>query len=110
MPWRIRDRATFEALRRSSARARRGPVGVTYAPVGDAPVARVGYAVGKRTGNAVARNRVKRRLRAAVFEAGDLAPGAYLVTAGPTALDEPFPVLKGHVVDALAGAAQRSRP
>ena len=68
--WRIRDRATFEALRRAGTRARRGPVTVTYAAVGTAPVPRVAYAVGRRTGNAVIRNRLRRRLRAAVGTAG----------------------------------------
>jgi ribonuclease P protein component len=47
----------------------------------------VAYAVGRRVGGAVARNRLRRRLRAVVrAEAEHLVPGhAYLVGAGPAA-------------------------
>ncbi|MGH8980203.1 MAG: ribonuclease P protein component, partial [Acidimicrobiales bacterium] len=75
-------------------RAARGPLRVAYAQVsGETPgLACVGYAVGRRHGNAVTRNRLRRRLRAVAREveaAGGLAPGAYLVSARPeaTALD-----------------------
>jgi ribonuclease P protein component len=58
----------------------------------------VAYAL-SGAGNAVARNRLRRRLRAAVGGA-DLAPGAaYLVSARREALTMPFDVL----VDTLAG-------
>ncbi len=67
--WRIRDRATFEALRRHGQRSRRGPITVTYVVSGDDSVPRVAYAVGKRVGGAVVRNRLRRRLRAVVAEA-----------------------------------------
>ncbi|MHB8681743.1 MAG: ribonuclease P protein component [Acidimicrobiales bacterium] len=109
MLWRIRDRATFEALRRSSERARRGAVTVTYAPVGEAPVPRVAYAVGKRVGNAVIRNRVRRRLRAAA-ETVELTPGAYLVAAGPGATGAAWDDLKRDVADAMTSAAKAPRP
>ena len=65
--WRVTDRATFEALRRSGRRARCGPVSVVYLPDGG-DRARVGYAVGRRAGGAVERNRLRRRLRAVVRE------------------------------------------
>ena len=81
MTWRITDRATFEALRRSGRRARCGPVSVVYLH-DDGDGARVGYAVGRRAGGAVERNRLRRRLRAVVqeIEADEgLRPGAYLV-------------------------------
>lgn len=112
MVWRIRDRATFEALRRSTARARRGALTVTYAPVGDAPQPRVGYAVGKRVGNAVARNRLRRRLRAAAGETGgtgDLALGAYLISAGPAAAALSYEELKREVASAMHAAGQSAR-
>jgi ribonuclease P protein component len=79
--WRITDRATFEVLRRSGKRARCGPVSVVYVEDGGER-ARVAYAVGRRTGGAVERNRLRRRLRSVVSgiegEIG-LSPGAYLV-------------------------------
>ncbi len=86
MTWRITDRATFEALRRSGRRARCGPVSVVYLN-DDGDRARVGYAVGRRTGGAVERNRLRRRLRVVIQEIETevgLSPGAYLVAPGRT--------------------------
>lgn len=83
--WRITDRAAFQALRRHGRRARRGPLSVTYlAPAADVPPAppRAGFAIGRATGGAVVRNRVRRRLRAALRElqaAGRLPAGTYLL-------------------------------
>lgn len=108
MAWRIRDRATFEALRRSSARARRGPLSVTYAPVGETPEPRVAYAVGRRVGGAVARNRVRRRLRAAVDQVTGLRSGAYLLAAGPEALHMGHEELRQEVAEAMTSASTRS--
>jgi ribonuclease P protein component len=77
---RVRDRATFAALR-NGRRGHAGPVGVTWMPdleVGLPP--RVAFAVGRRLGPAVTRNRVRRQLRAVAAElAPELAPGAYLI-------------------------------
>ena len=113
MVWRIRDRATFEALRRSGRRARRGPVTVTYAPVRSDPgaPARVAYAVGKRVGGAVERNRLRRRLRAIVAETADgVPPGAYLIAAGPEAAGTGFEELKRTVAAAMTSATEERRP
>jgi ribonuclease P protein component len=83
--WSISDRATFQALRRGR-RARVGPITVTWVlDEGPGPV-RVGYAIGRPVGNAVQRNRLRRRLRAVVAElAGDLSSGAYLIGVKPEA-------------------------
>ena len=84
--WRISDRATFEALRNSSRRVSRGPITISF--VGDEPgsTPRVAYAIGRRVGGAVHRNRLRRRLRAVAAELGpDLQPGAYLIGAAPGA-------------------------
>ena len=77
--WRIRDRATFAALG-EGRRGHAGPVRLTWVPgPGDVPP-RVAFAIGRRVGSAVARNRVRRQLRAAATElAPELAPGAYLL-------------------------------
>lgn len=61
-------------------------------PGPDAP-ARVGFTVTRKNGNAVVRNRIKRRLREAVRTAlaDDLAPGTdYVIVARPEVLDVPF--------------------
>jgi ribonuclease P protein component len=107
---RIRDRATFEELRRSGHRSRRGHVTVTFVAVGDDSVPRVAYAVGKRVGGAVVRNRLRRRLRAVVADLrGSLAPGAYLVAAGPEAADLPYEDLKAQVMTAMTAASRDRR-
>jgi ribonuclease P protein component len=89
--WRIRDRATFAALT-SSRRRRQGPISMTFLPGDPAVPPRVAYAVGRRVGPAVVRNRVRRRLRAAAqARRADLQPGgAYLFSASPAAATVPF--------------------
>ena len=84
--WRVRDRATFAALRRDGARRRVGPLSVTrLAPErGGSPQPAVAFAIGRPVGSAVERNRLRRRLRA-VLAALELPPGTYLVSAGPAA-------------------------
>ncbi|MGH2717841.1 MAG: ribonuclease P protein component [Actinomycetota bacterium] len=105
MVWRIRDRSTFEALRRSGRRARRGPLSVTYASTGSGPAPQVAYAVGKRVGPAVVRNRLRRRLRAAVDQVDSLAPGAYLVVADPEAVTLSYDDLRKTVATAMTSAS-----
>jgi len=106
--WRVRDRATFTPLR-AGRRGHAGPVRVTWVPEDDAErPPRVAYAVGRRVGSAVARNRVRRQLRAAVAElAPDLHPGAYLV-AYRGERDVPFAELRSHVAAAATSAGARS--
>lgn len=109
--WRVRDRATFRALARAP-RCRRGPVTVraVAGPRADDPP-RVAYAVGRSVGSAVARNRLRRRLRAAVHaERCGLARGAaYLVAASPDASHVPFTELRAHLHAALTRAGRTGR-
>jgi len=85
---------------------------------GDAP-ARVGFAVGRPVGNAVTRNLVTRRLRAAVValeRAPDrsrddlscrLGGGAWLFRAGRDAAHRPYDVLRHDLERAVTAAKQR---
>jgi ribonuclease P protein component len=61
---------------------------------------RLAFAIGRRVGGAVVRNRLRRRLRAIVFSL-DLAPGDYLVAAGSEAVDLGFPELQAAVTTAV---------
>ena len=69
---------------------------------------RVAYAIGRKVGPAVARNRLRRQLRAAVREIhrdGGLVPGAYLVSARSDAVGRPYRDLRSDLAAALAAAA-----
>ena len=60
---------------------------------GDQGVARVGFTVTKKVGNAVVRNRVRRRLKEAVrvSAAGDMLPGNdYVIVGREDVLSAPF--------------------
>jgi ribonuclease P protein component len=108
--WRVRDRATFEAL--AGARRRRaGPVSLRFLSDGSDDPPRVAYAIGRRVGNAVTRNRIRRRLRAAIDgHASELLPGgAYLFSADRPSMNVPFPTLSDHVVTLLQWARDDSR-
>lgn len=105
--WRVRDRSTFVDLRRRGRRVRRGPVSVTFVADGPNGPPRVAYAVGRRVGSAVRRNRLRRRLRAVVADlAPEMRPGAYLVGAAPAAADLPFGELKAVVSQALTTVSE----
>ena len=108
----VSSRRAFAALNRSRCRGRSGPVWVVRAdaPAGTPEAAgdpvRVAYAVGRPVGGAVARNRLRRRLRALVREIDDrrsLAPGLYLVGATPAATATSADQLRDHLSGALDG-------
>ena len=104
--WRIRDRTTFLDLRRRGRRIRRGPVTVTWLAGGEGQPPRVAYAIGRSVGGAVVRNRLRRRLRAAVGELADSIPaGAWLIGAGAGAVDMTYDDLKASVAEALSAIA-----
>ena len=85
---------------------------VTYVAGGDR--VRVAYAIGRRVGPAVVRNRLRRQLRAAVREvdrsSGGLAPGAYLVSLRPEAAGRRYAELRADLGAALASLAPPSSP
>lgn len=105
--WSVRDRATFEALRRQGRRVRRGPITVTWLAGDPAEPPRVAYAIGRKVGGAVVRNRIRRRLRAITREVGvQLRPGAYLFGVNAAAASLSYGDLRATVCQAL-GALHR---
>lgn len=91
-PARLRKRAEFLAVRRGEKR--RGPLFLVEALArGDEAPARAGFTVTKKVGNAVVRNRVRRRLKEAVrvHAAGDMRPGNdYVIVGREEVLSAPF--------------------
>lgn len=108
----LKNRPDF--LRCASAR-RQGTAGFMVQALArndDRPLIRVGFTASKKIGNAVARNRAKRRLRALVREmlpALGHAGWDYVIVAKPTAtIDRDFAALKLDLAAALA-AIHRAR-
>jgi ribonuclease P protein component len=99
--WRVDRRETIQALRRGRRRSC-GPVTVSWVPGDPAEPPKVAYSVGRKVGSAVVRNRVRRRLRVLIRESADLlAPGAYLVGAGPEAASLEIESLRGCLNETL---------
>lgn len=97
-PLRLRKRAEFLSVRQGEKR--RGPLFLlevkernTLTEASALNLPRVGFTVTKKNGNAVKRNRIKRRLREAVRVGltGDMASGTdYVIVARPEALKASF--------------------
>jgi ribonuclease P protein component len=110
-PVRLKKRAEFLALRQGEKR--RGPfflLEVLTHSGSDAPP-RVGFTVTKKVGNAVVRNRVRRRLREAVrvHAADDMAPGTdYVIVGRQDSLAASFQDLAGELARRIAKPAARS--
>jgi ribonuclease P protein component len=68
----------------------------------------VAFAIARRLGTAVARNRLRRRLRALLARrAAELPPGLYLIGARPAAMSAGFTRLAADVEVLLARLAVR---
>jgi ribonuclease P protein component len=100
---RLTKRADFLAARGGS-RVSAGPVLVQARDRHDARAPRVGFTVTKKTGNAVERNRIRRRLREAAKSALDGKAHAgfdYVLIARREAISAPFAALVENLERAL---------
>jgi ribonuclease P protein component len=109
---RLKKRAEFLAVAGGARASRRGFVLQERVPDADAPprAARVGFTVTKKMGNSPERNRIRRRLRAAIDLAGveHAVPGAdYVLVGRRAALSQPFDRL---VADLISGFGALKRP
>jgi ribonuclease P protein component len=111
---RLRHSADFAAAIRGGRRAGRGAVVVhlLLEEPAQAMTARAGFVVSKAVGNAVVRNKVRRRLRHLVRPLlADLPDGTTLVVrALPAAAAATFPALSKDLEAALAAARRPRRP
>jgi ribonuclease P protein component len=110
---RLKKRAEFLAVAKGARSARRGFVVQALAGHRDDRPPRVGFTVTKKTGNAVERNRIKRRLREAMRLAGaEVArPGTdYVLVGRREALGLAFSDLAADLRSALKQAHRDPRP
>ena len=101
MIWRIRERSAFTRLANDGRRTRAGVLWCTYIPDPAATPPRVAYALGRAIGPAVARNRLRRRLRA-MLSTIELPPGLYLIGAQPIAAQRSTSELEFDLVKLVA--------
>lgn len=107
----VRSDRTFEALRRSSCRGRYGPVSVSFVARPEWSHCEVAYAVNRKVGGAVVRNRLRRRMRAVLAEwVTTLPTGAYVVRSGPDGAALDFDELRTAMTRAVEGATNRPAP
>jgi ribonuclease P protein component len=104
--WRVRDRSSFAALGQAD-RVRRGSLSVAWLDDGRPPPPRVAFAISKKVGSAVTRNRVRRRLRE-LARRSQLAPGVWFVSASTGVGDAPFATLSSWWFDAVAALQGRA--
>ncbi len=103
--------ATFQPLRTSQdfalvfshgKRRRVGGITVHCLP-GEPDRVRIGLVAGRKVGKAVVRNRVKRRLRAALTELDGVSGGDYVIVATGQVAQATFPTLLGWLRSGLGG-------
>jgi ribonuclease P protein component len=84
---RVTKRAEFQEFRRPDGKGRSGPIAASFVSQLDQdPPIRMAFAISKRCGGAVERNRLRRRLREAVSALSlPVGPGRYLIRVEPEA-------------------------
>lgn len=97
----LRGRGDFQRLRAEGRRWSSGPVWCIYRPADDPSSPRVAFAIGRTVGNAVVRNRVRRRLRE-ILRVSSLPAGDFLFGVAPAGAGIAFDQLRNHVVAVLA--------
>jgi ribonuclease P protein component len=107
-PERLRKRADFLAARQYGVRRRGRFFVLEVRTRDDDGPPRMGITVTRKSGNAVQRNRIRRRLREAIRLEGarDMADGTdYVIIGRPEVLNAPFDLLKAELSRRIRGTA-----
>ena len=105
MPGRVRTRRQFALFATPTGRGQSGPLRVSFVAHEGSQLPEVAYAISRRVGNAVSRNRIRRQLRALI---DDLDPqpqsGLYLIRCGFETGNLSYDELQHHLRQALVRA------
>ena len=107
---RIHERTIFRRLRREGSTVRVGPLWCSVLLDSTLTQPHVAYALGRATGPAVVRNRLRRQLRAVMADVdrtSEVSPGWYLVGADAAAVSLSFFELSTRVPDLLNRAVTK---
>ena len=103
MPDRVRTRRQFALFASPTGRGQSGSLRISYvAGSPDADSVAVAYAISRKVGNAVVRNRIRRRLRALIdgLDPQPL-PGKYLIRCGNETGKLSYDELQHHLRESL---------
>ena len=107
---RLRRRSEFQTALRDGNRARDAILAITAVDSGDPRSdARYGFAIPKRVGGAVTRNRIKRRLRAIARNADHPKGWDFVIYAFPAAADATFAQLSASLDRLVRRLTARTR-
>jgi ribonuclease P protein component len=104
---RVRDRRTFARLRRAGVKVRTDPLWCWFVDDQMVRPPQVAFALNRALGNAVTRNRLRRRLRSILNDI-DVPPGIFLIGATRDACELTYVELKVTTTALVAGAVKRA--
>ena len=89
----LKRNSEFQRVYRKGKSAHSAALVLFYLP--NTPMVSVGFTAGKKVGNAVKRNRAKRRMRALFYGASpQLLPGSYVLVAKAATVETPYAVIE----------------
>ena len=108
MPGRVSTRRQFAEFSAPTGRGQNGLLRIVFVEKPDQGNCKVAFAVSKKVGNAVVRNRIRRRLRAS-FDGLSPAPkpGLYLIKCSPGTGNLSYDEIQHHLQGALLRARAR---